>query len=238
MYKSNKDISRSHKIRLQSRFFYRSDREIPEYKKFVFSKCHISDSLKSIQKEYNIQPDLMKGEIDHDLISISKYKDYENLWRPYLIDNVLGLAYVAAKHGNRIQKITGVSYKNSLTEAALGWSCLRRYLKEVNKILYTHKNEYVIDFIKKTVHGGRVLACNKEFVSNSFTDVVTVLEELYGKDLEISVLFDKYFKNINTIKNYYKEKYEGRFGDYRRDIIKNLKNMLIEKYLEYLYQKN
>ena len=57
-----------------------------------------------------------------------------NLWRPYLIDDVLGLPYVLAKHGTSIQKITGVSYKNSLTEAALGWSCLGRYLKEDNKI--------------------------------------------------------------------------------------------------------
>ena len=50
-------------------------------------------------------------------------------------DDVLGLAYVVAKHGNSIQKITGVSYGNSLTEAALGWSCLGRYLKEDIRIL-------------------------------------------------------------------------------------------------------
>ena len=170
----------------------------------------------------------MKGEIDHDLINISNYRDYENLCRPYLIDDVLGLAYVVAKHGNSIQKITGVSYKNSLTEAALGWSCLGRYLKENNKILYTPKNQYVRNFIKQTVHGGRVLACNKKFVSKSFTDV-KVLEKFYGKDLEISVLFDKYFKHINTIKNYYKEKYESRFGDYRRVNIKNLEEYVDRK---------
>ena len=168
-----------------------NDREFPTYMKFVCSKCHISGSLKGIQKEYNIKPDLMKGEIDHDLINIGNYKKYENLWRPYLIDDVLGLAYVVAKHGNSIQKITGVSYKNSLTEAALGWSCLGRYLKEDKRILYTPKNKYVRDFIKQTVHGGRVLACNKKFVSESFTDVVNVLEKFYGIVLEVSVLFDK-----------------------------------------------
>ena len=41
-------------------------------------------------------------------------------FRPYFIDDVLGLAYGIAEHGNSIQKITGVSYKNSLTEASLG----------------------------------------------------------------------------------------------------------------------
>ena len=62
----------------------------------------------------------MKGEINHDSTNIGKNKDYENLWRPYLIDDALGLAYVIAKHGNSIQKTTGVSKKNSLTEAVLG----------------------------------------------------------------------------------------------------------------------
>ena len=116
-----------------------NDREIPKYMKFVCSKCHISGSLKSVQKKYNMQPDLMRCEINHDSIIISNSKDYENLRRPYLIDDVLGLAYVIDKHGNSVQKVTGVSYKNRLTAAALGWSCLGRYLKEDNKILYTLK---------------------------------------------------------------------------------------------------
>ena len=79
----------------------------------------------------------MKGEIDHDLINISNYKKYGNLWRPYLLDDVLGIAYVVAKHGTGIQKITGVSYKNSLKEASLGWSGLGRYIKKIMRF-YTH----------------------------------------------------------------------------------------------------
>ena len=81
----------------------------------------------------------MKGEINHDLINIVNNKNYENLCRAYLIDDVLALAYVVAKHGKSIQKITGVPCKNSLTETAVGLSCLGRFLKD-NKILYTPKN--------------------------------------------------------------------------------------------------
>ena len=65
------------------------DREVPKFMKCVFSNCHISGSLKSIQKEYNIQADLMKDEINHDLINIGIYKNYGNLLAPYLIDDVL-----------------------------------------------------------------------------------------------------------------------------------------------------
>ena len=205
------------------------DREIPKYMKFVCSKCHISGSLKSLQKAYNIQPELMKGEIDHDLINISEYKDYENLRRPYLIDDVLGLAYVVAKYGNSFQKNTGVAYKNSLTEASLGWSCLGRYLKEDNTVLNTPKNKYNGIFNKQTVHGGRVLTCNKKIVSKSFKDVVNVLEKFCDKDLDISLIFDNFFKHINTIKNYYKEKYEARFNDYRRINIKKVEEYIDRK---------
>ena len=53
--------------------------------------------------------------------------------------------------------------------------------------------------LKKTKHGGGVLACNKKFVSESFKDVVNVLEKFFGNYLEISVSFDKNFKHINTI---------------------------------------
>ena len=94
------------------------NREIPQYMKFVCSKVHLSGSLKKIQKEYRIQPQLLKSEMEHNDISLSNYKEKEQLWKPYLVNDVLGLAAVIAKHGNNIQKITGVSFKNSLTESS------------------------------------------------------------------------------------------------------------------------
>ena len=59
--------------------FYEDDKEIPQYMKFVCSKVHISGSLKKIQKEYTIQPQLIRGEIDHNLITLSNYKEHEKL---------------------------------------------------------------------------------------------------------------------------------------------------------------
>ena len=103
-------------------FLWEDKREIPKNLKFVCSKCHITGSLKDIQKEYDIQPQVLKGERAHDLITLNNYKEHEKLWKSYLIDDVLCLAYVVSKHGNSIQKITGVSYKNSLTESCLRWA--------------------------------------------------------------------------------------------------------------------
>ena len=44
----------------------------------------------------------------------------------------------------------------------------------------------------------------------------------FCRDLQVSILFDKIFEHINTIKNYNKEKYEARFSDYRRNNKKKL----------------
>ena len=156
---------------------YENDREIPKYMKFVCLLCHIAGSLKDIRKEYNIQPQLSKAEIAHDLIALSNYKGHESLWKLHLINDVLGLVYVVSKHGNSIQKITGVAYKNSLTESSLGWACLGRYLKEDNKIFCTPKNKCVREFIRKTEHGGRMICLNRKFVSSSFDEIINILKK-------------------------------------------------------------
>ena len=78
---------------------------------FVCSKYHIAGSLKEIQKDYNIQPDLMNGEINHNVNNVCNYKEYESSWKPHFIYDVLALANLVAKHGSHIQKFTGVSYK-------------------------------------------------------------------------------------------------------------------------------
>ena len=57
-------------------FVYEDDRKIPKFANFVGSKCHITGSLKDIRKENNIQPKILKGEVAHDLITLSNYKEH------------------------------------------------------------------------------------------------------------------------------------------------------------------
>ena len=178
--------------------------------KFVCSTVHISGSLKKIQKEYNIQPQLIKGEIDHNLKTLSKYKEHEKLWKPYLVDNVLRLAAVVAKHGNKVQKITGVSFKISLTESSLALSTLGKYMKQSGKKFYTPK-KYVRDFIHKIVHGGRVVALNRKFVATSFNQVVNILKKYFGKEHELSTFFEIYFRKKDKMKKNYTKKHENKF---------------------------
>ena len=102
-----------------------------------------------IQKEYNIQPQPIKGEIDHNLKTLSNYKEHEKVWKPYLIDDVLGIAAVVAKHDNKIQKVTGVLFKNSLTETSLARSTLGKYMEQSEKCSIHQKiNMFETSFIK------------------------------------------------------------------------------------------
>ena len=157
-------------------------------------------------KEYNIEPQWLKGEFAHELITLSKYKEHESLWKTYLVADVLGLAYVVSKHGNAVRKITGVSYKNSLRESLIAWSCLGRHIKDSNKKFYTPKNTFVRDFIQKTVHGGRVICLNRNFVSSSLDETVKIPGRYYGFNLETSASFENYFDYIKKIYKKYKDK--------------------------------
>ena len=71
-----------------------------------------------------------------------------------MIDHVLGLADDISKHGNSAQKITGVSFKNSMTESTLAWTCLGNYLKEEGKSFHTPKDNFVQNLFHETVERG------------------------------------------------------------------------------------
>ena len=146
-----------------------------------------------------MQPQLIKGEIDHNLIPLSNYKEHKKLWKPYLVDDVLGLAAVVAKHGKKIQKKTGVSFENSLTDSSLAGSILCRHIRESRKSFYKPKNKYVRNFVHKTVHGARVVAVNRKFTSNLFNQIVDILRKHFGNEQKISTIVGKNLQGIKRV---------------------------------------
>ena len=103
--------------------------EVPQYVKFTCSKSHIKGSLNKIGKEYGLQPELLKGEIEHSVINKNNFVELRHIWEPYLISDVLCLAYIYARHSMEMQKMTGFGIKDCLTEASLGWKCFGTYNK-------------------------------------------------------------------------------------------------------------
>ena len=111
--------------------------EVPQCVKFTCSKSHIKGSLKKIGKEYELQPELLKGEIDHSTINKNNFVELKHTWEPYLISDVLCLAFIYARHSMEMQNMSGFGIKDCLTEASLGWKCLEHITKIENFILLT-----------------------------------------------------------------------------------------------------
>ena len=202
--------------------------EVPQYVKFNCSKSHIKGSLEQIGKEYGLQPELLKGEIDHSVIIKNNFIELRHIWEPYLISDVLCLAFIYARHSMEMQKMSGFGIKDCLTEASLGWKCFGTYNKD--KEFYTFNDKYVRDFIRKSIKGGRVGAFNRYFESNQCEEILnTIKKHLKINDNEISNIIDKYLKYINTKRDEFKSDFENNEKDYRKINQKDLDKLLEKK---------
>ena len=202
--------------------------EVPQYVKFTCSKSHIKGSLEKIGREYNLQPELLKGEIDHSIINKNNFVKLRHIWEPYLISDVLCLAFIYARHSMEMQKMTGFGIKDCLTEASLGWKCFGTYNKD--REFYTFNDKYVRDFIRKSIKGGRVGAFNRYFESKQCEEILnTIKTHLKINDNEISNIIDKYLKYINTKRDEFKLEFENGEKDYRKINKKELDNFLNNK---------
>ena len=202
--------------------------EIPQYVKFTCSKSHIKGSLNKIGKENGLQPELLKGEIEHSVINKNNFVELRHIWEPYLISDVLCLAFIYARHSMEMQKMAGFGIKDCLTEASLGWKCFGKYNK--NKEFHTFNDKYVRSFIRKPIKGGRVVALNRYFESNQFDEIIsTIKRHLKINDNEISNIIDEYLKYINTKRDEFTIELENGEKDYRKIDEKELEKFLEKK---------
>ena len=202
--------------------------EVPQYVKFTCSKSHIKGSLEKIGKEYNLQPELLKGEMDHSIINKNNFAELRHIWEPYLISDVLCLAFIYARHSMEMQKMSGFGIKDCLTEASLGWKCFGTYNKD--RKFYTFNDKYVRDFIRKSIKGGRVGAFNRYFESNQCEEILnTIKKHLKINDNEISNIVDEYLRYINTKPDEFKLEFENGEKDYRKINKKEFDNFLNNK---------
>ena len=151
--------------------------EVPQYIKFTCTKSHIKGSLEKIGREYNLQPELLKGEMDHSVINKNNFAELRHIWEPYLISDVLCLAFIYARHSMEMQKMTGFGMKDCLTEASLGWKCFGTYNKD--REFYTLNNKYVRDFIRKSIKGGRCGAYIRYFESKQCEEILNIIKKTF-----------------------------------------------------------
>ena len=83
--------------------------------------------------------------------------------------------------------------------------------------------------IHKSVHGGRVVAFNRKFVSTSFNQIVNILENYFSKEHEISKLFEIHFQRTDKVKKIYTKNYENKFDNYRKINKRHFENYIMKK---------
>ena len=95
-----------------------------------------------------------------------------------------------------MQTKSGIGTKHCLTEAFLGWKCFGKYKKY--RDFYTFSGEYVWDFIRKSVKGGRVSDLIRYFDTNQCEEILnTYKKHLDRYDIKISTIVDEFLKFIN-----------------------------------------
>ena len=149
--------------------------EVPQYVKFTCSKSHIKGSLEKLGEEYGLQPELLKGEIEHSVINKSSFADKRHIWEPKFKLDVLCLAFIYARHSMQMQIMTGFGIKECLAEASLGWKCFGTYSKDQD--FYTFNDKYIGDFIRKSIKRGRVAALIRYSEFNLCEEILNILEK-------------------------------------------------------------
>ena len=199
--------------------------EVPQYVNFTCSKSHIKGSLEKIGKEYGLQPEILKGEIEHSIINKNNFAELRHIWEPYLISDVLCLAFIYARDSMEMQKVSGFGIKDCLTEASLGWKCFGTYNKD--REFYTFNIKYVRDFIRRSIKGGRVAALNRYFESNQCEEILNTIKKHLKKNNELSNIIDKYLNYINTKHDEFKLEFVNGEEDYRK-----INNKELDKFLD------
>ena len=205
----------------------------PQYIKIVCSRSHISGSLADIGREYGVQPQLLKSEMDHNKITMDNYRSLEHEWIPYLELDCLSLAFVYARHVMEMKKISNISVKQCLTEAALGWSILGTYIKD--KEFYTSNDKYVRHFIRQSIYGGRVIAMKKRFISAEYDNIIRTIMDYFNCTEQEAI--PTYLKYIKSEEERITKDIDNELTDYRelslkqtkKEIMKRIHNLEISK---------
>ena len=135
--------------------------EVPLYVKITCTKCHIEGSLEKINREYGLQHEILKGEIEQTDINKSNFADLRHIWEPCLRLDVLYLAFINARHSMEMQKMSGFGIRDCLTEASLGWICFETSNRD--REFHTFNDKYVRDFIRRSIKSGREAALDRCF---------------------------------------------------------------------------
>ena len=108
-----------------------------------------------------MQPCLLKQELEHDEINEDNWGEKENEGLPYLKNDLLSTAFSSAKYAKGMGELTGFGMKNSLTLPSLAIKYFNSLGDENDEPIYTYSDEFMRDFVRQSIKGGRCSALNQ-----------------------------------------------------------------------------
>ena len=118
------DISKNVKgiicLRVFNGYIYNGKKQFSQYLIFRRGMTHLNYSLKKLGKSFKLQKELLKTEMNHDVVDGNNYKNKKDEWLPYVKQDVFFTAFCYAKHSKSMQEITGFSMKDCLSLPGFG----------------------------------------------------------------------------------------------------------------------
>ena len=114
-----------------------------------------------------------------------------------------------------MQRLTEKRIRKILTETSLGWKCFVLY--NTDREIYSFKNKFLRDFIRKSIKGGTVRALKRYFESILFDEkLLTIRKHLNLYDDNISIVTENYIDNIGKNETKYQTMSIGNENIYRK----------------------
>ena len=192
-------------------------RKVPQYVHLRCGLLHIKDSLENIGKSYELQPCLLKQELEHDEIFNDNWEEKENQWLPYLKNDVLSTAFSYARYSKGMKELTGFGMKNSLTLPSLANKHFNSLRNESDEPIYTYNDELMRHFFRQSIKRGRCSALNQYYKSNISQEVFNIISKelnVNGND-NVCEIINKKFDYTNEQRKILEDKYESQFNDCR-----------------------
>ena len=192
-------------------------KKIPQYVHLRCGLLHNKDSLKNIGKSYNLQPCLLKQELEHDEIFEDNWEEKENEWLPYLKNDVLSTAFSYARYSKGMEELTRFGMKNSLTLPSLANKYFNSLRDESDEPIYTYNDEFMRHFVRQSIKRRRCSALNQHYKSNISQEVFNIISKeinVSGND-NVCEIIDKYFEYTNKQRTIIEDEYNSKFKDYR-----------------------
>jgi hypothetical protein len=162
---------------------------------FRCSFNHIKCSLDQMCESFKIPPNLCKTGFDHKSVTRENFMEKRSEWEPYLELDVISLACCITKYNDMMMNLVGQNMQSCISSPQLTLKGWFTSLGPEYKI-YSHRNKYIRNFIRRTIKGGRVVAAINSFTSPLVPKIMEILRRYVedGKDLESMILLMECYK--------------------------------------------